>query len=77
MDMTMWLLGFAFAAGWVVSTALAAHLPRLLEVTGASATQAIAAAALVVPAQVVARMLEAGFLSRFHPLVSARLGYQR
>ncbi|HEX4891768.1 MAG TPA: MFS transporter, partial [Hyphomicrobiaceae bacterium] len=73
MDRAMWLLGFAFAAGWVVSTAMAAHLPRLLEAAGASAAEAIAAAALVGPAQVAARMLEAGVLSRYHPLVSARL----
>ncbi len=73
MDRAMWLLGFAFAAGWVVSTAMAAHLPRLLEAAGATTAQAIAAAALVGPAQVAARVLEAGFLSRYHPLVSARL----
>ncbi len=73
MDRAMWLLGFAFAAGWLVSTAMAAHLPRLLEVAGATTAQAIAAAALVGPAQVAARVLEAGFLSRFHPLVSARM----
>lgn len=73
MDRTMWLLGFAFAAGWMVSTAMAAHLPRLLEAAGASTAEAIAAAALVGPAQVAARVLEAGFLSRYHPLVSARL----
>lgn len=73
MDRAMWLLGFAFAAGWLVSTAMAAHLPRLLEAAGATTSQAIAAAALVGPAQVAARVLEAGFLSRFHPLVSARL----
>jgi hypothetical protein len=35
--------------------------------------QAIAAGALIGPAQVAARLLEAGPLSRFHPLVSARL----
>ena len=73
MDRTMWLLGFAFAAGWVVSTAMAAHLPRLLQAAGATAAEAIAAAALVGPAQVAARILEAGLLSRFHPLISARL----
>lgn len=73
MDRSMWLLGFAFAAGWVVSTAMAAHLPRLLEAAGATTGEAIAAAALVGPAQVAARMLEAGFLSRYHPLASARL----
>ena len=52
---------------------MAAHFPRILEATGASQTQAIAAGALIGPAQVGARLLEAGFLSRFHPLVSARL----
>jgi hypothetical protein len=73
MDRVMWLLGFAFAAGWFVSTAMAAHLPRLLEAAGATTAQAIAAASLVGPAQVVARVLEASFLSRYHSLVSARL----
>jgi len=73
MDRAMWLLGFAFAAGWVVSTAMAAHLPRLLEAAGATTSQAIAAAALVGPAQVAARVLEASLLSRFHPLIAARL----
>lgn len=73
MDRNMWLLGFAFAAGWVVSTAMAAHLPRLLEAAGASATEAVAAAALVGPAQVAARIIEATFLARYHPLISARL----
>lgn len=72
-DRPMLLLGFAFAAGWFVATAMAAHLPRLLEAAGATTTQAIAAAALVGPAQVAARVLEAGFLSRFNPLLSARL----
>jgi hypothetical protein len=69
----MWLLGFAFAAGWVVSTAMAAHLPRLLEAAGATTTQAIVAGALIGPAQVAARVVEASLLSRFHPLLSARL----
>lgn len=73
MDRSMWLLGFAFAAGWFVATAMAAHLPRLLEAAGATTTQAIGAAALIGPAQVAARVLEARFLSRFHPIVSARL----
>jgi hypothetical protein len=73
MDRTMWLLGFAIASGWVVSTAMAAHLPRLLEASGATAAQAIAAAALIGPAQVAARLMEAGLLSRYHPLLSARL----
>lgn len=73
MDRLMWLLGFAFAAGWTVSTAMAAHLPRVLEATGSTTAEAIAAAALVGPGQVAARIVEAGFLSRYHPLLSARL----
>lgn len=72
-DRRMILLAFAFASAWIVTGAMAAHFPRLLEASGASAAQAIAAGALIGPAQVAARMLEAGLLSRFHPLVSARL----
>lgn len=69
----MALLAFVFAATWVVSTGMAAHLPRLLEVAGASATGAIAAAALIGPAQVAARLVEFGLMRRLHPLASARL----
>ncbi len=72
-DRTMVLLAFAFAAAWIVTAAMAAHFPRIMEAAGASATQAIAAGALIGPAQVGARMLEAGFLSRYHALVAARL----
>jgi MFS family permease len=67
------LLAFVFAATWFVTGAMAAHLPRLLEITGVSATAAIAAASLVGPAQVGARLVEFGALSRVHPVISARL----
>jgi nitrate/nitrite transporter NarK len=73
MDRTMWLLCFAFAAGMIVAAAMAAHLPRLLEAAGATSAAAIAAGALIGPTQVAARIGEAAFLSRFHPLLSARL----
>jgi MFS family permease len=69
----MVLLSFVFAATWFVTGAMAAHLPRLLEIAGASATAAIAAAALVGPAQVGARLVEFGALKRVHPVISARL----
>ncbi|HEY3642293.1 MAG TPA: MFS transporter [Xanthobacteraceae bacterium] len=69
----MLLLSFVFAATWFVTGAMAAHLPRLLEIAGASATAAIAASALVGPAQVGARLVEFGALKRVHPLISARL----
>ena len=67
------LLAFVFATTWMVTGAMAAHLPRLLEAAGATAAGAVAAAALVGPAQVAARVLEFGFLRRFSPVVSARL----
>ena len=73
LDRTMLLLAFVFAAAWSVTGAMAAHLPRILEATGASALQAVAAGALIGPAQVGARIVEASLLSRYHPLLSARL----
>lgn len=69
----LWLLAFVFAATWFNSTAMAAHLPGLLQAAGASSAVAIAAGALIGPAQVAARVLEFSLLKRFHPLASARL----
>lgn len=70
---TTMLLSFVFAVTWFTSTAMAAHLPRLLQASGASLQAAVAIAALVGPAQVVARLLEFGLLRRMHPLLSAQL----
>jgi MFS family permease len=72
-DRTLVLLAFVFAAAWTVTGAMAAHLPRILEAAGATAGQAVFAGALIGPSQVLARIFEASFLSRFHPLVSTRL----
>ncbi len=72
-EWTTALLAFVFAATWVVSTGMAAHLPRVLEAAGASSAAAIAAGALVGPAQVAARLVEFGLLRRIHPLVSGRI----
>jgi len=72
-DRTMVLLAFAFAAAWSVTGAMAAHLPRILEAAGATTLQAVAAGALIGPAQVFARIIEASLLSRYHPLLSTRL----
>jgi predicted MFS family arabinose efflux permease len=72
-DRTMILLAITFAAAWAVTGAMAAHLPRILEANGATALQAVAAGAFIGPAQVLARIVEATFLDRFHPLVSTRL----
>jgi MFS family permease len=72
-DRTMVLLAFAFATAWMVTGAMAAHFPRILEAAGASPVQAVAAGALIGPAQVAARIFEASFLKRYHPIISARL----
>ena len=69
----MVLLSFAFAAAWTVTSAMAAHLPRIVEALGASQAQAIFAGAMIGPAQVAGRIFEAGVLRRFHPLMSHRL----
>lgn len=72
-DRTMILLAFVFAAAWMVTSAMAVHFPRILEAAGATTVQAVAAGALIGPAQVAARVFEATILSRYHPLLSARL----
>jgi MFS family permease len=72
-DRTMILISFAFATAWTVTGAMAAHFPRILEAAGASPVEAIAAGALIGPAQVGARIIEAGVLKRYHPIVSTRL----
>ncbi|NWF48707.1 MFS transporter [Hydrogenophaga sp. D2P1] len=73
---TFWptvLLSLVFAITWFTSTAMAAHLPSLLQAHGLTLAAALALAALVGPAQVAARLLEFGFLRKVHPLLSAQL----
>lgn len=67
------LLSSVFASTWFISTAMAAHLPRLLEATGVTLATAVVVGTLIGPAQVGARLLEFGFLRKVHPLLSARL----
>jgi predicted MFS family arabinose efflux permease len=71
--LTVALLAYVFAATWFVSTAMATHLPQMLQMAGATLAVALAAGALVGPAQVAGRLLEFGLLQRLHPLLSARL----
>ncbi|GLC97890.1 MFS transporter [Cupriavidus sp. TA19] len=66
-------LAFVFAATWFISTAMAAHLPRLLQAGGATLATAVMVGALIGPAQVSARILEFGLLRKIHPLLSARI----
>jgi MFS family permease len=70
---TMIVLAGVFGATWFVSTAFAAHLPRLLEALGATPAAAVFAGSLVGPAQVAARLIEFSVLRRASPLISARL----
>jgi predicted MFS family arabinose efflux permease len=68
------LLAIFFAATAFVTSAFAAHLPRLLLAAGASAAVALTASTLLGPAQVAARLTEffAQRRWRFHPLLTAR-----
>jgi len=70
---TATLLALVFAITWFISTAMAAHLPRLLQVQGVPLATALVFAGLVGPAQVAGRLLEYGLLRNIHPLVSARV----
>jgi len=74
-DRTMVLLAVAFALVWVVTGAMASQFPRIMEAAGATPVEAIAAGALIGPAQVLARIVEVSFLSRYHPIVSARIAF--
>jgi len=67
-------LAFVFGAVGFVTGAMAAHLPGLLELAGASVTAAIAASALMGPAQVAARLFEFGVLKRMHGLLTISRG---
>ncbi|WP_284617778.1 MFS transporter [Aquabacterium humicola] len=67
------ILSAVFAATWFISTAMAAHLPRLLQAAGATLATAVFVGALIGPSQVGARLLEFGLLRKVHPLLSARI----
>ncbi len=67
------LLAFIFAVTWFISTAMAAHLPRLLQVQGVPLATALLLAGLVGPAQVAGRLLEYGLLRQVDPVTSARV----
>lgn len=71
--LSAWLLAFTFAATGFVSTAMATHLPRLLQVHGADLAAAVLVGAMVGPAQVAGRLFEFTILRRVHPLTSARI----
>lgn len=67
------LLALVFALTWFISTAMAAHLPRLLQAQGLAPALALTVAGLVGVAQVAGRLLEFALQHRLHPMLSARL----
>ncbi|WP_421992984.1 MFS transporter [Roseococcus sp.] len=67
------LMAAIFSVSSFTAAALGAHLPALLLAAGATPAAAIAAGALLGPAQVGARVLEFTLLRKAHPLLSARL----
>ena len=69
----LFLLTLIFTFMGCVSTAIATHLPALLQASGATLAGAVAMAALAGPAQVASRLFELGVLSRHSPLLTARL----
>jgi MFS family permease len=72
-DRSLWLVSVLFTAAGMVTIGLATNLPRLFVAVGATPGAAIAAAALLGPAQVVARLAEYGARSVIDPLKSARI----
>jgi predicted MFS family arabinose efflux permease len=67
------ILSFAFATTLFIATAMAAHLPRMIQATGATLETAVLVGALIGPSQVAARLLEFGLLRKVHPLLSTRI----
>lgn len=67
------LVALLFVCLGFVSTSVATHLPALVMAMGVPLAGAVAVAALAGPAQVAARLVEMSLLSRFSPLLAARL----
>ena len=72
-DRRMLILAFMFTASGIVSYGVAANLPRLFAALGATPATAIAAASLMGPAQVGARILEFSARRWSNPLISAKI----
>jgi hypothetical protein len=72
-DRRMLILSFMFTASGVVAYGVAANLPGLFAALGATPVAAIAAASLMGPAQVGARVLEFSARRWSNPLISAKI----
>lgn len=72
-DRRMVQLAAVFAGGWMVATAMGAHLPRLLGQMGLGVGQAAWAAGLMAASAVAARLFDLTILHRTHPVATVRL----
>jgi MFS family permease len=66
-------VSYVFAATGFVSSGMSAVMPAMLVQFGATPSAALFGGMLIGPSQVGARILEAGWLTKYHPLLSARL----
>lgn len=72
-DRRMIQMAGIFAGAWAVSTAMGAHLPRLLDLLGLTPTTAAWAAGLMAASAVAARLFDLVVMHRTHPLATVRL----
>lgn len=72
-DRRMVQIAAVFAGGWMVATAMGAHLPRLLGQLGLGAGQAAWAAGLMAASAIAARLFDLMVLHRSHPVATVRL----
>lgn len=72
-DRRMVQIAAVFAGGWMVSTAMGAHLPRLLADLGLAPAHAAWAAGLMAASAVAARLFDLLVLHRSHPVLTIRI----
>src|SRR4029078_6430921 len=69
----MLVVAYVFAATGFSTSGLSALLPTMLVQFGATPAAALFAGMMIGPSQVAARIIEAGWLARYHSPLSARL----
>lgn len=72
-DRRMIQIAGVFAGAWMVSAAMAAHLPRVLGALGMTTVEAAWAAGLMAASAIIARLVDLLLLHRSHPLATVRL----
>lgn len=72
-DRRMIQIAALFAGGWVVATAMGAHLPRLLEGLGLTPARAAWAAGLMGASALAARLFDLLVLHRSRPVLTVRV----